>query len=135
VDAAVTRPVKHVSLVRLRRDLSREECLSRWFGEHSEILCRLPRVREYTVDVFPRPSVEGGWDGVSTLRFESGSDLRSSLGHPEIVDALLRTRAEFLEAVDVMIVEEHRLVLETALRSRAEAHQPDRSDGNVPGPR
>jgi hypothetical protein len=105
----LSEAVKHLSLVRLRRDVPREECLARWLGEHSQILCALPRVREYTVDIFPRPCAVGGWDGLSTLRFESGSDLRATLGDPDVIDALLRTRSEFLEAVDVMIVEELRL--------------------------
>jgi uncharacterized protein (TIGR02118 family) len=103
-------PVKRVSLVRFRRDLDRDACVELWFGEHAQIVQRLPQVREYTVDVFPHPVDDGGWDAIATLRFDSDADLRASIGDPEIAAELLRTRDDFLETAEVMIVQEHRLV-------------------------
>jgi hypothetical protein len=102
--------VKRVSLVRLRPDVPREECLSRWFGAHAEIVRVRPEVREYTVDVATTPVPEGGWDAVATLRFDDEESMRRCLEDPAVKEPLLRTRDEFAAAVQVMLVEEHRLV-------------------------
>jgi hypothetical protein len=102
--------LKRLSLVRLRGDVPRDECLRRWFGEHADIVRGLPEVREYTVDVAEEAVGDGGWDAVATLRFDNRASMQRSLERPEIAAELARTRAEFAEAVQVLIVDEHRLV-------------------------
>jgi uncharacterized protein (TIGR02118 family) len=104
--------LKRMSLVRLRRDLSRDECLRRWFGAHADVVRALPEVRGYMVDVATTASVEERWDAVATLWFEDEAAMRRSLEGPEVADALLRTRAQFAEAVQVMVVDEHTLLPE-----------------------
>jgi uncharacterized protein (TIGR02118 family) len=107
--------LKRVSLVRLRGDLSREECLRRWFGAHADVVRALPEVRGYTVDVVTDlPAGDDGWDALATLWFDDEAAMRRSLEDPEVGEALTRTRDDFAEAVRVMIVQEYRLLPETS---------------------
>jgi hypothetical protein len=99
-----------VSFVRLRRDLPRDECVRLWLGPHADIVRGLPEVREYTIDVASGPVPNDGWDAVATLRFDDEAALRRSLEEPAVAAELLRTREDFAEAVQVVIVDEHRVL-------------------------
>src|ERR1700742_1675569 len=84
--------IKRVTLVRLRGDRPREQCLDHWFGEHADLVRRLPGIVEYTVDV----AAAAGLD-----RFQGAAELQEQLG---------ATREDFAEAVDVLLVDEHPLI-------------------------
>jgi hypothetical protein len=47
---------------------------------------------------------------VATLRFDDEESMRRCLEDPAVKEPLLRTRDAFAAAVQVMLVEEHRLV-------------------------
>jgi uncharacterized protein (TIGR02118 family) len=100
--------VKRISLVRVRSDVSREQALAAWLGPHADVVRRMPAVRQYVVDVASEPRPPGAWDAVATLRFDSRKAADEALS--EHADALARTRRPFLEAVDVMFVDEHVVV-------------------------
>jgi EthD domain-containing protein len=102
--------VKRISLVRLRDDLSREACLERWHGEHADIVRELAEVLEYTVDLRRDAREAAGWDAVATLRFADAAALRRFQDDPELQQRLLATREGFAAAVEVFLVDEHRLI-------------------------
>jgi hypothetical protein len=66
-------------------------------------------VREYTVDVGTE-SGESLWDAVATLRFDDEAAMLRCLADPTVAPELLRTRDAFAEEVQVMLVEEHRVI-------------------------
>jgi EthD domain len=101
--------IKRVSLVRLRRDLSRAACVERWEGEHADLVRDLPGVVEYTVDLARGPRPEGSWDAVATLCFADEAALER-FQDPRAQERLMSTRDDFAEAVDVFFVDEHKFI-------------------------
>jgi uncharacterized protein (TIGR02118 family) len=97
--------IKRVSLVWKRRDLSDADFRHLWLGEHVEYAKQLPGVRAYSID-FVTEGVKGGPSAIATLRFDSRKALDAAFSVPQLKENLLRTREEFAEAVQVMIVEE-----------------------------
>ena len=102
--------IKRVTLVRLRGDRPREQCLDHWFGEHADLVRGLPGIVEYTVDVAAEPRPAGSWDAIATLRFADAAALDRFQGDAELQEQLGATREDFAEAVDVLLVDEHPLI-------------------------
>ena len=101
--------IKRTSLVWKRPELSDAVFRRLWLGEHIEYAKQLPGVREYVIDFVPEP-VEGGPNGIATLRFDSREALEAAFAVPYIKEGLLRTREQFALRVQVMIVDEHIVV-------------------------
>ena len=70
---------KLVQLLTRDSDLSHEEFVDRWHGEHAEIAERLPNLRKYAVSVPTRPE-HSEYDGVAELYFESEDAMKSAFG-------------------------------------------------------
>ena len=70
----------------------------------------MPEVLEYTVDVARNGTTAGSWDAVATLRFADEASMQRSLQEPAVAAALARTRDDFAEAVEVLLVDEHVLI-------------------------
>ena len=104
--------IKRVSLVRLRSDLSREECLKRWGGAHADVVRGLPGVLAYSVDVAAEPRPGGSWDALATVRYVDEEALRHFQEDPEVQRRLLTTREDFIEAVDAFVVDEQTYIPE-----------------------
>jgi uncharacterized protein (TIGR02118 family) len=102
--------IKRVSLVRKLPELSRQEFLSRWLGEHVEVAKGLPGLCEYTIDILQSEGSEPPYDGIATLRFDSPEAMEAAFAHPETSERLRATRAEFAQSVEVFVVEEHVVV-------------------------
>lgn len=97
--------IKRTSLVWKRPELSDAEFRRIWLGEHVEYAKQLPGVREYTIDFIsdasgPVPSA------IATLRFDSREALEAAFNIPLLKENLLRTREQFAQAVQVVIVDE-----------------------------
>jgi uncharacterized protein (TIGR02118 family) len=101
--------IKRVSLVWKHRGLSDAEFRRLWLGEHVDYAKQLPGVRSYSID-FVTEGVDGGPSAIATLRFDSRQALDAAFSVPQLKENLLRTREQFAEAVQVMIVEERIVV-------------------------
>ena len=97
--------IKRTSLVWKRPHLSDAEFRRIWLGEHAEYAKQLPGVREYTIDFVGEAPV-GVPSAIATLRFDSREALEAAFSVPYLKENLLRTREQFAESVQVMIVEE-----------------------------
>jgi hypothetical protein len=104
--------IKRVSLVRLRRDLSREECLDRWGGAHADVVRELPGVLAYAADIAAGPRPRGSWDALATICFADAEALRHFEADPEVQRRLLTTREDFIEAVDAFVVDQRTFIPE-----------------------
>jgi uncharacterized protein (TIGR02118 family) len=100
--------IRRVSLVRKRPELTREEFLERWTGEHVEIARRLPGLRGYVIQILDGESPP--LDGIAITTFDSREAAERAFADPELAAGLRRTRDEFAESVEVYFVEEHTIV-------------------------
>ena len=102
--------IKRVSFVRLRRDIPRATCIERWGGEHAQIIRELDGILDYTVDIAADARPPGSWDAVATLRFADAAALERFETDPRVQERLIATRADFAEAVDAFLVDEHVII-------------------------
>lgn len=104
--------IKRVSLVWKRPELSDAEFRKLWLGEHVDVAHRIPGVREYTIDFVPNAE-EGAPSGIAILRFDSHAALENAFSDPQLNGELRRTRDQFADRVQVMIVDEHTIIPRT----------------------
>jgi len=97
--------IKRVSLVWKRRRLSDQEFRRIWLGEHVDYAKQLPGLRGYNIDFVTDGSGEGP-SAIATLYFDSKQALDAAFSVPHIKENLMRTREDFAESVQVMIVDE-----------------------------
>jgi uncharacterized protein (TIGR02118 family) len=97
--------IKRTSLIWKRPGLSDAEFRRIWLGEHVEYAKQLPGVREYTIDFIADASGQVP-SAIATLRFDSLEALETAFSIPHLKENLLRTREQFAEAVQVVIVDE-----------------------------
>lgn len=102
--------IRRFSLVRKRPELSRQEFLDRWTGEHVEIAKHLPGLRGYAIHILDGESPP--YDGIAITTFDSREDAERAFAFPELADGLARTRDEFAASVEVYFTEEHVVVEE-----------------------
>jgi uncharacterized protein (TIGR02118 family) len=102
--------IRRFSLVRKRPELSPEEFLARWTGEHVEIAKRLPGLRGYVIHVLDGEAPP--YDGIAITSFDSREDAERAFADPALADGLARTRDEFAAEVEVYFAEEHVIVEE-----------------------
>lgn len=101
--------IRRFSLVRKRPELSREEFLARWTGEHVEIAKRLPGLRGYAIHLLEG---DAPFDGIAITAFDSREAAERAFADPELADGLARTRKGFAASVEVYYAEEHVVVEE-----------------------
>jgi uncharacterized protein (TIGR02118 family) len=97
--------IKRISLVWKRRGLTDEEFRRIWLGEHVEYAKQLAGLRGYSID-FVTDAAGDGPSAIATLRFDSRQALDAAFSVPHIKENLMRTREQFAESVQVMIVDE-----------------------------
>jgi uncharacterized protein (TIGR02118 family) len=102
--------IRRFSLVRKRPELSPEEFLARWTGEHVEIAKRLPGLRGYVIHVLDGEAPP--YDGIAITSFDSREDAERAFADPALAEDLARTRDEFAAAVEVYFAEDHVIVEE-----------------------
>ena len=102
--------IRRLSLVRKRPELSREEFLARWTGEHVEIAKRLPGLRGYVIHILDGEAPP--YDGIAITTFDSREDAERAFADPELAEGLARTRDDFAASVEVCFGEEHVIVEE-----------------------
>jgi uncharacterized protein (TIGR02118 family) len=102
--------IRRLSLVRKRPELSREEFLARWTGEHVEIAKRLPGLRGYVIHLLDGDDLP--YDGIAITTFDSREDAERAFAVPELAEGLRRTRDDFAASVEVYFTEEHVVVEE-----------------------
>jgi uncharacterized protein (TIGR02118 family) len=102
--------IRRFSLVRKRPELSPEEFLARWTGEHVEIAKRLPGLRGYVIHLLDGEAPP--YDGIAITSFDSREDAERAFADPALLEGLARTRDEFAAAVEVYFAEEHVIVEE-----------------------
>lgn len=100
--------IRRVSLVRKRPELTREEFLARWTGEHAEIARRLPGLRGYVIHVLEGESPPV--DGIAVTTFDSREAAERAFADPELAAGLRRTRDDFAASVEVYFAKEHVVV-------------------------
>lgn len=104
--------IRRISLVRRRPELTRDQFLARWTGEHVQIASRLEGLRGYVIYV---PEGESSLlDGIAVTSFDSRETAERAFSDPELAAELRRTRDEFAASVEVHFVEEHVIVREEA---------------------
>jgi uncharacterized protein (TIGR02118 family) len=104
-----TSMIKRTSLVWKRAELTDAEFRRLWLGEHVEYAKQLPGLREYIID-FVVDAPIGAPSAVATLRFDSREALEAAFKVPHLNDNLMRTREQFAQSVQIMIVDEHVIV-------------------------
>jgi uncharacterized protein (TIGR02118 family) len=104
--------IRRFSLVRKRPELSRDEFLARWTGEHVEIARRLPGLRGYVIHILAGEAPP--FDGIAVTTFDSRADAERAFADPVLAEGLARTRDEFAASVEVYFAEEHVIVEEGA---------------------
>lgn len=97
--------MRRISLVRKRADLTREEFIARWLGEHAELARRLEGLRSYTIDVLEGD--EPPYDGIAITCFDSREAAERAFADPALAAGLLRTREDFAASVEVRFTTEH----------------------------
>jgi uncharacterized protein (TIGR02118 family) len=102
--------IKRFSLVRKRPELSPEEFLARWTGEHVEIARRLPGLSGYVIHILDGETPP--YDGIAITTFASRADAERAFADPVLAEGLARTRDEFAASVEVFFTEEHVIVEE-----------------------
>jgi uncharacterized protein (TIGR02118 family) len=102
------RLIRRISLVRKLPELSREEFLARWTGEHVEIARRLPGLRGYAIQILE--GEDPPYDGIAVTSFETREEAERAFAVPELAEGLRRTRDEFAASVEVYFAEEHTIV-------------------------
>lgn len=107
--------IKRTSLVWKRPELTQAQFRNLWLGEHAEHAKRLPGVREYVID-FVTEGPDDAPAGIATLRFDTRAALESAFADPRLKEDLLRTRAQFATAVQVLLVDECTVVPRTGGR-------------------
>jgi EthD domain len=101
--------IRRFSLVRKRPELSPEEFLARWTGEHVEIAKRLSGLRGYVIHLL---EAEAPYDGIAITTFDSRDEAERAFADPALAEGLARTRDEFAASVEVYFAEEHVIVEE-----------------------
>jgi len=101
--------IKRTTLVWKRPELTDAEFRQIWLGEHVTYAKQLPGLLEYTID-FVTEGPEGAPSAIATLLFESRAALDAAFSIPELKENLMRTREQFASRVQVMFVEEKRIV-------------------------
>jgi uncharacterized protein (TIGR02118 family) len=101
--------IKRTSLVWKRPELSDAEFRRLWLGEHIVYAKQLPGLRQYVID-FVADAAHGEPNGIATLRFDSREALDAAFAVQHIKEGLFRTREQFAQRVQVMIVDEHCIV-------------------------
>ena len=104
------RVIRRFSLVRKRPELSRDEFLDRWTGEHVELAKRLAGLRGYVIHILDGPSPP--YDGIAVTTFATREDAERAFADPELAEGLARTRDDFAASVEVFFAEEHVIVEE-----------------------
>ena len=107
--------IRRFSLVRKRPELSRDEFLDRWTGEHVELAKRLAGLRGYVIHILDGPSPP--YDGIAVTTFATREDAERAFADPELAEGLARTRDEFAASVEVFFAEEHVIVEEEEMSS------------------
>ena len=102
--------IRRLSLVRRRSELSRDEFLGRWTGEHVELAKRLPGLRGYVIHILDGD--DPPYDGIAVTTFDSRQDAERAFATPELAEGLRRTRDDFAESVEVFFSEEYVIVEE-----------------------
>lgn len=102
--------IRRISLVRKRSDLTRDEFLARWTGEHVEYAKRLEGLQGYVIQILDgeAPPI----DGIAITTFESREAAERAFSDPELAAGLGRTRDDFADSVEVYFAEEHVIVEE-----------------------
>ena len=100
--------IRRVSLVRRRPDISREEFIARWTGEHAQVAKRLQGLRGYVI--YFAPDEWGDVDGIAITSFDSREAAEMAFADPTVADDLQRTREQFAASVEVCFVDEHVVV-------------------------
>lgn len=89
--------IKAVILLTRREDLTHDEFVQWWLGDHLQLASRMPFVGEVRLNVVDDGFDEAGVDGLGELWFDSRSDMEaayaSEAGQAVIADALAHTSA------------------------------------------
>jgi uncharacterized protein (TIGR02118 family) len=101
--------IKRASLVWKRPELSDAEFRRIWLGDHVTYAKRLVGLKEYVID-FVKDGTGDGPSGIATLRFDSRVELEAAFADPSLKNELLRTRDQFAQAVQIMLVDEEVVV-------------------------
>jgi uncharacterized protein (TIGR02118 family) len=102
--------IRRFSLVRKRPELSREEFLARWLGEHAEIAKQLPGLRGYVIHTLDGDAPP--YDAIAVTSFDSREEAERAFADPALADGLARTRDDFAASVEVFFGQEHVIVEE-----------------------
>lgn len=73
---------KLVQLLTRDPDLSHDEFVTYWHGDHAELAEQLPNLRKYSVSVPTKPA-KSPYDGVAELYFESEDAMKAAFGSDE----------------------------------------------------
>ena len=102
--------IRRFSLVKKLPELTKEDFVAAWTGEHVELARRLPGLRGYVIHILDGESPP--LDGIAITTFETREDAERAFADPDLAPGLRRTRDEFAASVEVYFAEEHVIVEE-----------------------
>lgn len=108
--------IKIVAMIRKKPQLSREQFLAYWNGEHPAYVRELPGIRRYRQNPAIVHHKEWAFDGMAELWFDSVKDVAIAYAGPE-AEALTRHEEHFLDEVQWILAEEHEIELSAAPES------------------
>jgi len=103
--------IRRISIVHKRHDISREEFIARWTGEHAQVAARLKGLRSYVLYFASETCTS--FDGIAVTSFDSRDEAERAFADPALADDLRRTREQFAASVEVCYVDEHVIVAES----------------------
>lgn len=103
--------IRRISIVHKRPEISREEFVSRWTGEHAQVAARLKGLRSYVLYFSSEACTS--FDGIALTSFDSRDAAERAFSDPAVSDDLRRTRDQFAASVEVCYLEEHVIVAES----------------------
>lgn len=97
--------IKRVAFVRRKPDLTAEQFWAHYTGPHAAIVRRMPGLRRMVLSRAVGHQTSA-WDAVGELWFDSTAAVEAAFTDPHILPALQADRTLWLDAADVVVVEE-----------------------------
>lgn len=98
--------IKVMILLTRRADLTHEEFVQWWLGEHLQLASCMPHVGEVRLNVVDESYDEAGVDGIGELWFDSRADMEAAYGS-EAGQAVTADALAHMSARRRLIVTEH----------------------------
>lgn len=102
--------IRRLTLVRHRREFTREEFVEHWLGTHARIAAQLPGLRGYRINLAVPTEPPPSWDGVAELWFDSLEAAQEAMRRGPIAEQLRKDTTTLFVEWEPFFVDEHVIV-------------------------